>query len=106
MQGEDWYPIGKPREWIGTTWMGNEQEKKDIVQTMDIVSVWAKKHNCPVFLGEFGAGDHADTASKARYFSYIREQAEVHGFSWGVFNFAVNFSLYDKRTKTWRQDLL
>ncbi len=25
MQGEDWYPIGKPREWIGTTWMGPVQ---------------------------------------------------------------------------------
>jgi endoglucanase len=106
MQGEDWFPIGKPREWIGTTWMGNEQEKNDIVHTMDVISDWAKKHKRPVFLGEFGAGDHADSASKARYFRCIREQAELHGFSWGVFNFAVNFSLYDEAAKAWRQELL
>jgi endoglucanase len=106
MQGEDWYPIGKPREWIGTTWMGTEQEKNAITHAMDGVSDWAKKHNRPVFLGEFGAGDHADTASKARYFSFIRQQAEQRGFSWGVFNFAVNFSIYDQAAKAWRPDLL
>jgi endoglucanase len=106
MQGEDWFPIGKPREWIGTTWSGSEQEKNDIIHTMDIVSNWAKKNKRPVFLGEFGAGDHADTASKARYFRCIREQAELHRFSWGVFNFAVKFSLYDQAAKTWHQDLL
>jgi endoglucanase len=106
MQGEDWYPIGKPREWIGTTWMGTEQEKYSIINTMDVISTWAKKHNRPVFLGEFGAGDHADGDSKARYFSCMRQQAELHGFSWGVFNFAIDFSLYDQVAKTWHQDLL
>jgi endoglucanase len=106
MQGEDWFPVGKPREWIGTKWTGNEQEKKTITHAMDVVSDWAKKNNRPVFFGEFGAGDHADTTSKALYFSCIRQQAELHGFSWGVFNFAVNFSLYDQATKTWHQNLL
>ncbi len=106
MQGEDWFPMGKPREWIGTTWMGNEQEKNDITHAMDIVSDWAKKNKRPVFLGEFGAGNRADTVSKARYFSWIRQQAELHGFSWGVFNFAVGFSIYDLAAKAWRQDLL
>ncbi len=106
MQGEDWFPIGKPREWIGTTWTGSVQETNDIVHTMDQVSDWAKQHQLPVFLGEFGAGDHADTASKARYYKYIREQAERRGFSWGFFNFTVKFSLYNQDTKTWYRDLL
>jgi len=106
MQGEDWYPIGKPSEWIGTTWTGNEAEKSDIVYTMDLIGDWAKKHNRPVFLGEFGAGDHADTASRARYFRCIREQAALHGFSWGVFSFSVGFSIYDQAAKAWRKDLL
>ena len=106
MQGEDWFPIGKPREWIGTKWLGTDQEKNVIVHAMDIISDWAKKNHRPVFIGEFGAGDHADTASKARYFSCIRQQAELHGFSWGVFNFTVSFSLYDQAAKTWHQALL
>lgn len=106
MQGEDWFPIGKPREWIGTTWMGDEQEKNDIAHTMDIISDWAKKLKRPVFLGEFGASDHADTASKVRYFRCIREQAELRGFSWGFFNFSAHFSLYDQAAKAWHQELL
>jgi len=106
MQGEDWYPIGKPREWIGTKWLGTEQERNIIIHVMDVISDWAKKNRRPVFLGEFGAGDHADTTSRALYFSCIRQQAELHGFSWGVFNFAVSFSLYDQMTKTWNQALL
>ena len=106
MQGEDWFPVGKPREWIGTKWTGTEQEKIAISRAMDIVADWAKKNNCPVFIGEFGVGDHADTLSKALYFGCIRQQAEQRAFSWGVFNFAVKFSLYDQTTKTWDQPLL
>lgn len=105
MQGETWYPGGKP-EWIGTKWLGTEQEKNAINYAMDMVSVWAKKNHRPVFLGEFGAGDHADTTSKALYLSYIRQQAELHGFSWGVFNFAVDFSVYDQTNNAWNQALL
>ena len=106
MQGEDWFPMGKPREWIGTKWTGSEQERNAVSYTMDHILDWAKKNNRPVFIGEFGAGDHADTTSKALYFSCIRQQAELHGFSWGVFNFAVQFSLYNQSAKTWNQSLL
>jgi endoglucanase len=106
MQGEDWFPMGKPREWIGTKWTGSDQEKGTVIYAMNLIEDWAKKINRPVFLGEFGAGDHADTTSKALYFSCIRQQAELRGFSWGVFNFAVNFSLYDQAAKTWHQNLL
>ncbi len=106
MQGEDWFPMGKPREWIGTKWQNTEQERNAIIHTMDAIANWAKKNNRPVFLGEFGAGDHADTISRALYFSCIRQQAELHGFSWGVFNFAVKFSLYDQTAKVWNQPLL
>ncbi len=106
MQGEDWFPVGKPREWIGTKWLGTEQEKNVIIHAMDVISDWAKKNHRPVFIGEFGASDHADTTSKALYFGCIRQQAELQGFSWGIFNFAVRFSLYDQKEKTWHWDLL
>ncbi|QJD97722.1 glycoside hydrolase family 5 protein [Mucilaginibacter robiniae] len=105
MQGETWFPSAKP-EWVGTKWQGTEAEKNAINYTMDMVSDWANKNHRPVFLGEFGAGDHADSTSRALYFSYIRQQAEAHHFSWGIFNFAVDFSIYDQATKTWHQTLL
>ena len=82
MQGEDWFPIGKPREWIGTPWKGIPAEKQDVISTMNAIADWAQRNNRPVLLGEFGAGDHADIDSKARYFSFIRQQAELRNFSW------------------------
>jgi endoglucanase len=106
MQGEEWFPMGNPKEWIGTSWTGTDQEKMDINHAMDLVADWAKKNNRPVFLGEFGAGDHADSLSRARYFGYIRQQAEAHGFSWGFFNFSVKFSLYDQTSQAWHEGLL
>jgi endoglucanase len=106
MQGEEWFTYGKPREWIGTQWMGTETEKDNIKKTMNLMADWAKQHNRPVMLGEFGAGNHADVQSKARYFRFIREEAERNNFSWGFFNYAVQFSLYDQTTKKWQPDLL
>jgi len=105
MQGETWFPRAKP-EWIGTKWLGTEAEKNTINYTMNLIADWAEKNRCPVFLGEFGATDHADSTSRALYFSYIRQQAEAHHFSWGVFNFAVDFSIYDHAKKAWHQTLL
>lgn len=42
MQGETWFPGAKP-EWVGTKWLGTEQEKNAINYTLDRVADWAKK---------------------------------------------------------------
>jgi len=106
MQGEKWFPMGKPMEWIGTQWTGTDAEKHEIDYNMNLVAKWAKMNNRPIFLGEFGAGNAADTASKARYFTYIREQAELNHFSWGIFNFSNGFEIYDVNKQQWHEDLL
>jgi endoglucanase len=106
MQGEKWFPMGDAMKWIGTKWMGTDAERSAISTSMHNVAAWAAKNNRPVFWGEFGAGDAADTDSKVRYFSYMREQAELNHFSWGFFNFCVRFSLYDTEKQQWRQELL
>jgi endoglucanase len=105
MQGETWFPGAKP-EWVGTKWLGTEQEKNAVNYTMDRIADWAIKNHRPVFLGEFGAGDHADTTSRASYLAYIRQQAENRHFSWAVFNYAVDYSIYDQAQKVWHQTLL
>jgi endoglucanase len=106
MQGETWFPMGDPKKWIGTQWLGTDQEKMSISTAMDNVAAWAAKNKRPIFWGEFGAGDTADVASKVRYFTFIREQAEANHFSWGFFNFCVRFSLYDIRKQQWHEELL
>ena len=106
MQGEAWFPIGKPMEWIGTKWLGTDSEKIEIVKFMDIVSSWAKLQNRPVFFGEFGVSDNADIESRIRWITFYRSQAELHEFSWGYWNFAVDYSLFDLKTNRWKMDLL
>jgi len=106
MQGEKWLPYGKPMEWIGTKWTGTTAEQKLIIDNMDIVSKWAADNNRPVFMGEFGASDHADIDSRAKFLQFYREQAELRHFSWGVWSYSVGFSIYDNKTSQWRPGLL
>lgn len=106
MQGEAWFPVGKPLEWIGTKWVGTDSEKAGVVNFMDIVFSWAKAQNKPVFFGEFGVSDNADIESRIRFITFYRTQAELHKFSWGYWNFAVDFSLFDLKTNKWKTELL
>jgi endoglucanase len=106
MQGEKWFPFGKPMEWIGTKWTGTPEEQKEITDNMDLVDKWATTHNRPVFMGEFGASNIADMDSKIKFLTFYREQAEKRNFSWGVWSYNVGFSIFDNSTGQWHTGLL
>ena len=106
MQGEKWLPYGKPMEWLGTKWTGTAAEQKLITDNMDIVSKWAADNNRPVFMGEFGASDHADIDSRAKFLQFYREQSERRHFSWGVWSYDAGFSIYDNKASRWRPGLI
>jgi endoglucanase len=106
MQGEQWLPFGKPMEWLGTQWTASPAEQKAITDNMDIAFKWATTNKRPVFMGEFGASDHADIDSKAKFLAFYRQQAEQRHFSWGVFSYVGGFSICDKSTGQWRPALL
>jgi len=106
MQGEQWFPFGKPMEWIGTKWTATPEEQKVITYNMDIISKWAIANKRPVFMGEFGVSDHADVESRAKFLKFYREQADQRNFSWGVFSYIVGFSIYNKGAHEWRKELL
>jgi endoglucanase len=106
MQGEQWLPFGKPMEWIGTKWSGTAAEQNEIINAMNLASDWSAAHKRPVFMGEFGASDHADIESRAKFLKFYREQAEERHFSWGVWSYNVGFSIYDKVAGQWRAALL
>jgi endoglucanase len=73
---------------------------------MDIVSKWAADNKRPIFMGEFGASDHADMESRANFLTFYREQAEQRHFSWGVWSYSVGFSIYDNKKNQWNTSLL
>ena len=67
-----------------------------------VAAAWAKKHQRPVFLGEFGAYEAADLESRARWTQFVAREAERLGFSWAYWEFCAGFGAYDAKTDMWR----
>jgi endoglucanase len=102
-QGAPWAKGSE--KWKGTKWTGTDAEKTAIAKQLDKAAAWAKKHDRPVFLGEFGAYQEADTASRARWTRFIAREAEAHGFSWAYWEFCAGFGAYDPKAAAWRDPL-
>ena len=86
MQGETWLgenQFGDPASWVGTAWTGTEQERGELEVGFEAVAAYARAHDRPLFLGEFGTSNNADMASRVRWTRFNRQLAERHGFSWG-----------------------
>jgi endoglucanase len=105
LQGADWIP-GDTRSWLGTTWQGSDQEKAKITSNFDLVANWANQHHIRVLLGEFGAYSTAELASRIRWTSAVRQEAEQDGFAWAYWEFAAGFGVYDPVKLQWREGLL
>jgi len=104
-QGAEWVDGSSP--WLGITWDATDEQKADITRNFDSVSDWARRHgNVRILLGEFGAYSKAPQDSRVRWTTFVREQAEAHGFAWAYWEFGAGFGVYDPTAKAWREDLL
>jgi len=66
-QGADW--LGEhTQDWLGTKWLGTDREKHAIIRAFDRAADWGKKNKRPINLGEFGAIENADMASRVRLY--------------------------------------
>lgn len=87
-------------------WSGTEAEVKAMRKELDQAAEWGKKHNRPIYLGEFGAFEKAPMESRVKWTAAIVREAEARGFSWAYWEFGSGFGVYDVRKKTWRNELL
>lgn len=85
----------------GVEWLGTEAEQKSIRENFEIARKWAESKKRPIFLGEFGAYEKADMASRARYTSGVARAAESLGWSWAYWQFDSDFILYDIDKEQW-----
>jgi endoglucanase len=92
-------------KWKGRQWTATPAEQSAIRQQFEKAAAWAKQHQRPVFLGEFGAYQEADLASRVRWTRFVARQAEKLGFSWAYWEFCAGFGAYDPQTRAWRQPL-
>lgn len=97
-QGASW---AQRADKLGVEWKGTEAEKAAVEQDFAKAQTWAKAHNRPIFLGEFGAYDKAPMESRVRYLSFVVATAQKLGWSWAYWQFDSDFILYDVKNDKW-----
>jgi endoglucanase len=102
-QGASW---SSHRDVVGMEWHGTPEEQQAIVRDLGKVQRWAEQQNRPIYLGEFGAYDKADMASRAHYTSFVARHAEHLGWSWGYWQFDSDFVVYDIDQDRWVTPIL
>jgi endoglucanase len=103
-QGASWAKGSKA--WLGKTWKGTAEEREALRKDFAKAAAWGKKHDRPLFLGEFGAYSAAPMESRSKWTAAIVREAAQHGFSWAYWEFGAGFGAYDPATATWRPPLL
>lgn len=102
-QGASW--AGREDK-MGVEWNGSEEEKLAIERDFTSANAWAREHNRPVFLGEFGVYDKAGMESRVRYLEYVTRSTEELGWSWAYWQFDSDFILYDMDKEKWVEPVL
>jgi endoglucanase len=102
-QGASWT---NQKDKTGIEWTGSDRERKPIQDDFAKVNNWAKTHNRPIFLGEFGAYDQAPTKSRVVYTDAVARTAESLGWSWAYWQFDSDFILWDMKKDDWFEPIL
>lgn len=97
-QGAAWVPQFTGLS--GVHW-GAPADLQRLEQDFDRVQAWAKAQQRPILLGEFGAYDKADMASRVLYTSAVARAAEARGWAWSYWQFDSDFIVYDMKRDAW-----
>jgi endoglucanase len=82
------------------------EERARIDADFDQVAAWSKAHDRPILLGEFGAREGGDMASRVAWTSAVARSAERHGFAWDYWQFDGDFIVYDMKQDDWVRPIL
>jgi len=102
-QAEAWMPGSAA--WKGTKW-GSAQDHDVLRRDFDFAASWAREHQRPIYLGEFGASENADVESRVSWTSAVAREAERLGFSWSYWELCASFTVYDCAARRWNQPML
>lgn len=85
---------------VGVTW-GTPAERLRMKGDFALVQRWAKAHDRPILLGEFGAYDKGDMTSRTAYTAAAAREAEARGWAWTYWQFDGDFIVFDMKTDSW-----
>jgi endoglucanase len=102
-QGAPW--VAGAHQWLGTTWAGDPAARDAVTRDLASVADWAAARGRPLFIGEFGAYDRADLASRVRWTGWVRSEAERLGMGWAYWEFGTDFGVFEPGRGRWREPL-
>jgi endoglucanase len=73
-----------------------------VAREFDFATRYAKASGRAVYLGEFGAIDHADPTSRENYIRLVRREAERRGFAWAVWDDGGRNQAMNVRAGSWK----
>ena len=88
----------------GITW-GTETERQRVQNDLARVQQWSTNKHRPILLGEFGAYDKGDMASRVRYTACVARTAESLGWAWTYWQFDGDFIVFDMAKDDWVQPI-
>ncbi|MCC9658547.1 glycoside hydrolase family 5 protein [Rhodopirellula halodulae] len=103
-QGANWLGA-ESKAWLGTTWSGTEEQKKAVRNDLDRALRWSVENEIPIYLGEFGAYQTADSESRATWTRFVAEEAIQRRMGIAYWEFYSGFGMYDPVQNEWRADL-
>lgn len=80
---------------IGATWDSTATQINAVKYDMDIIQTYSQSHNVPIYIGEFGAIQNADDASRAKWAGHLRKTFKQYGFSSAYWEYCSGFGIYD-----------
>lgn len=97
-QGARWAP--EYTNLSGIHW-GSAADYAKIEENFDKAQAWAKQHDRPILLGEFGAYDKAPQEDRIKYTAAVARAAEKRGWAFTYWQFDSNFIVYDIDKDAW-----
>jgi len=92
------------RKLSGIRW-GSPADYATLEENFDKAQAWARQHDRPILLGEFGAYDRAPLEDRVKYTAAVARAAEKRGWAWSYWQFDSNFIVYDIDADAWNEPI-
>lgn len=103
-QGASWVGT-QSNDWLGTKWNDTAVDRDALKSEIQAVVNFSKNNNVPVHMGEFGAFDRADMASRVRWTTFLARYFESLGFSWAYWEWSAGFGIFRPADNSYNQAL-
>lgn len=104
-QGAEWVGAHAD-EWLGAQWNDTEADRETVVSEFSYALQFSEENHIPIHVGEFGAYNKADLASRERWTTFLARWFEEQNMSWAYWEFSAGFGIYDPATREYNTPLV